>query len=215
MKNLIRFVARLLYPGAWQKRYGAEFEGLIEDAGSGWRDLLDVAAGGVKMQLTFRRVEMGIVAFGLACGLLHAALSPPRFEAVAHLSNVTIDAAKIRRLFDRKKLYQVILKADLYAGGRSKLPAEDLVAQFQHDVLVIDLGRGDLRLGFRNPDSAEATRGVQALAELLDPGKTLEVVSRKMGTDWVSSVLGLGAGILLAVCWSVLQRRRTVTFVTD
>jgi hypothetical protein len=216
MKRLIRSVARLLYPRAWQQRYGAEFEGLIEDAGSGWRDLLDVASGGLRMQMSFRGAELTIVAVGLACGILHSALSPARYEAVVHLSHVTIGPGQIRSVFDRKNLYQIIQKADLYSGERSKRTAEDLTDQFRHDVLMIDSGRGDIRLAIRNPNAAEATRGVRGLAELLNPGKTLdEVVSRKMGKDWVSPVLGFGAGILLAICWSAMRQRRAVTFVTD
>ena len=40
-ESLIRF-ARRLYPASWRRRYGIEFEALLEDTSLDWRDVLDV-----------------------------------------------------------------------------------------------------------------------------------------------------------------------------
>src|ERR1700719_1952772 len=65
----IRWVARL-YPTAWRKRYGAEFDIFLEDASLGWRDLWDVWCGALKMHIerwSFRKLA-------IACGLAGAML---------------------------------------------------------------------------------------------------------------------------------------------
>ncbi len=51
MKRAMR-AAAWLYPKRWRKRYGDEFEALIEDAGAGWRSVADVLKGALKMQLS-------------------------------------------------------------------------------------------------------------------------------------------------------------------
>ena len=65
MKKLVRLAAHL-YPSSWRHRYGAEFDALLQDTGSGWRDVFDVLGGAIGMQLStwsFRNVTV-------ACGLL-------------------------------------------------------------------------------------------------------------------------------------------------
>ena len=66
MSALIRFASRL-YPASWRRRYGVEFEALLEDAGRNWRDVLDVLLGALKMQMTsvelredYRRLWSGL-----------------------------------------------------------------------------------------------------------------------------------------------------------
>ena len=50
-KHLLRILARL-YPAAWRKRYGDEFEALIEDARPGLGGALDILKGALAMQFT-------------------------------------------------------------------------------------------------------------------------------------------------------------------
>ena len=51
MKPALKFLARL-YPPSWRKRYGTEFEVLLEDATPSVRDVFDLLCGALKMQIT-------------------------------------------------------------------------------------------------------------------------------------------------------------------
>jgi hypothetical protein len=51
MKRTMRFLV-WLYPSTWRKRYGAEFEALLEDATPSAQDAFDVFWGALKMQMT-------------------------------------------------------------------------------------------------------------------------------------------------------------------
>src|SRR5713101_5318126 len=61
MRNLIRFAA-WLYPPRWRRRYGVEFDALLEDVRPGWRELLNVLKGAVAMQMR----HFGAMAAGFA-----------------------------------------------------------------------------------------------------------------------------------------------------
>src|SRR5258708_4679717 len=50
MRRLIGLAA-YLYPAEWRRRYGAEFQCLLDDAPPTWRDLLDVVRAGLKLRL--------------------------------------------------------------------------------------------------------------------------------------------------------------------
>lgn len=71
MTNIVRFACKL-YPRAWRARYGAEFEALLEDTGSGWRIALDVFTGGILMQIRSWRTT-GAITFAGAAVLFWAA----------------------------------------------------------------------------------------------------------------------------------------------
>jgi hypothetical protein len=49
MRGLIRCAARL-YPLAWRRRYGVEFDALLEDIAPSWRDLCDVLGRSLMMR---------------------------------------------------------------------------------------------------------------------------------------------------------------------
>jgi hypothetical protein len=51
MKRAIQLAANL-YPQAWRKRYGVEFDALLEYYDPGWREFSDVLRGAFKMQMT-------------------------------------------------------------------------------------------------------------------------------------------------------------------
>ena len=51
MKRILKWLAQL-YPAAWRARYGAEYEALLEEREPRVRDVVDVAWGAMKMQMT-------------------------------------------------------------------------------------------------------------------------------------------------------------------
>ena len=50
MKRLIR-LASWLYPTSWRRRYGREFEALLDEVKPGSRQLIDVLKGAISMQI--------------------------------------------------------------------------------------------------------------------------------------------------------------------
>src|SRR5437660_1728424 len=72
-ERLIRFAGRL-YPTSWRRRYGVEFEALIEVTSGDWRDVLDDLVGALKMQLTTWSLGKIAASFGVAGALLWSGL---------------------------------------------------------------------------------------------------------------------------------------------
>src|SRR4029077_18495193 len=75
MRDRLTRLAGWLYPASWRRRYGIEFEALLEDTGRHWRDVLDVLLGALKMQLTSWTLGKIAAGFGLAGAVLFFALS--------------------------------------------------------------------------------------------------------------------------------------------
>jgi hypothetical protein len=51
MNRLTRTLIRL-YPGGWRKRYGAEFEAMLEQVPPGWSANFDLFKGSIRMQFS-------------------------------------------------------------------------------------------------------------------------------------------------------------------
>jgi hypothetical protein len=65
MKKLARMMAAL-YPARWRRRYGDEFDALIEDSDSGWCAIVDLAKEAIKMQLRILSIgTLGVALFGV------------------------------------------------------------------------------------------------------------------------------------------------------
>lgn len=143
MKRWIALAARL-YPAAWRKRYGNEFQALIEDVNPGWRELLDVIGGATKMQLTSSATYLKLgAAFALA-GLVVATVAsfviPKEYTSIAVMRfgvksggnrlTVTDSIAKAEtQILSRTSLSKLIQdpKLDLYAKERESEPLEDII----------------------------------------------------------------------------------------
>ena len=137
MKPLLRWAAKL-YPPAWRSRYGAELEALIEDAGGGWREFVDICQGAIKMQI----VSGGAWRFAGVCGLAGLLIAgvavwraPSEYQSVAVLRMAPAPAEeRIEKLnqaeetiLSRRSLATVIQKYDLYPEERKREPLEDIV----------------------------------------------------------------------------------------
>jgi hypothetical protein len=61
MRRAIQLAATL-YPQAVRKRYGLEFDALLEDYNPGWREFSDVLRGALKMRMANATTYVGSVA---------------------------------------------------------------------------------------------------------------------------------------------------------
>lgn len=67
MKRVIRFLARL-YPATWRRRYGAEFDALLEDESPTVGSAMNVLLGAVRAHVAYLG-PLTISAIALACGM--------------------------------------------------------------------------------------------------------------------------------------------------
>jgi hypothetical protein len=209
MKRLLLFAARL-YPFAWRRRYGNEFEALLEDVSPGWREVLDVFAGALTMQIK-------------AVGAL------PVFGAVTGALAGMVIAMSTPQLFASSATF---LLASPTAANRGAAVAKDVEAALQGvvgdstamkqatSVHLEGEGATTLVLSYQSADPQEAKRVADSLAAAIaEHGgtttfKLLEAPS--LATNPVSDDRGIlaasggGVGLLAgAIIRLVRARRRT------
>jgi uncharacterized protein involved in exopolysaccharide biosynthesis len=64
--------AAALYPWGWRKRYGEEFDALLEDLHPGWREFADVLRGALQMQMTNATTYLKLIGGLAATGAIVA-----------------------------------------------------------------------------------------------------------------------------------------------
>lgn len=133
MKRWARLFARL-YPMQWRKRYGEEFNALLEESPLGLLVLSDILKGAFQMQLQ-ALIPAGKTASGFAMLGMMAALALSMWIPSTYIAEGAIrtsaDAKEISRTIqstlNRATTLALIDKYDLYAEQRGKLPMEDFV----------------------------------------------------------------------------------------
>jgi hypothetical protein len=181
MKRWIRMAAAL-YPGSWRERYGAGFDALLEDAGSGWRDLFDVFRGAIKMQMVSWNFRM-MAACGLAGALLAGAIAfrmPPRYVSTA-LFRITLQSGATlsdrlapiaQQVFSRASLGGLIMKRNLYQRERQSKPMSHIVEQMRQNIVIKIVKAAGAQpaffeVSFADEDPKEARSVNQDLARMM------------------------------------------------
>ena len=179
MRRWTRLAAKL-YPAAWRARYGAEFEALLEEAGSGWRVLGDVLKGAFDMQFSswgFGRITAITGAAGLAVAALVGWLTPNLYISNAVVSvSPNGDGQKVAEnlrhaqaaALSDDSLASMIQQFNLYPNERKTQPMADVVADMRNRrVMMAPLGghrspsKGvwafpAIEVRFADPDAAKA-----------------------------------------------------------
>lgn len=230
MTGLARVVARM-YPNSWRKRYGAELEALLEDSQLGWKDLADLAGGGLTMHFktwSTAAVMAAAVTSGAILGIgLSFALPANDYRSTSVVKVEAGGATKevanvVANTFSRRLLWSMIDKERLYEADKATKPAEDIVEQMRYAIRVhrvVSVGSGvAFVIDFTYPD-AERTQRVTAdltrslIDEATRAGVTLQILdpaSRAVPFHRFS-LAGMSAGLfcgLLFGCTMVLMRRR-------
>lgn len=182
MTRLVRWAARL-YPSAWRARYGAEFEALLEDAGSGWRDVGDVFKGAIQMHLTgwsFRSFTAAGAALGLIAAALIAFQTQDRYVSTAVLgmgAGMGTDPGAAlfhvqRQVLNRNSLGEIIQKYGLYPRERARMPLEDVIQEMMNrniQILAINQAGtpriGAFQLRFSDTDRTKAQAVTRELTD--------------------------------------------------
>jgi hypothetical protein len=158
-KPVARFLARL-YPSAWRKRYGAEFDALLEDAAPKPRDAFDILWGAFKMQTTtwnFGSITLVCVLIGVLAALAISFTLPVIYvsEAKIRITPEQIPesgdtAATNQWMWDRLLsidqeirtrivLTSIIHQYDLYPRERTRLPMDDVAENMRKHIVVAPL----------------------------------------------------------------------------
>jgi hypothetical protein len=133
MKPVLRLLIRL-YPAWWRRRYGHELEALLEDSGSGPRDIWDFSRAAMAMQMktwSFGRIVTvcGIAGLVLAGVFAFSQPYPYRSTATLRLTPPDPDAfvSLAQAAFTRQALTNIINNFELYQRERRSMPMEDVV----------------------------------------------------------------------------------------
>ena len=190
MKRAIR-AAAWLYPKRWRKRYGNEFEALIEDPKGDLRSLVDVVKGAVKMQFSrwgLGRIAVATMLAGSAIAAVIAYRIPNQYDSRAILrfaamhrvgqsqfmpeadpvTNRHQGELTIRRLITSvesfENLSQIINDFDLY-GVRWSAPSVEVIERMKRAIVVQpSLGHDPtFMLRFEYPNRYTAQRVTQEL----------------------------------------------------
>jgi hypothetical protein len=154
MKRAMRLLSRL-YPSSWRKRYGAEFDALLEDSMPSVHDTFDVLCGALKMQMTTWGSGKVTLASTLAGILVAVAVAlflalPAHYLSQAVLivspadESVPADQSAPRlvdrmqqKLYGRDYLASVIHEHNLYWRERLRMPLDDVVENMRRDISVV------------------------------------------------------------------------------
>lgn len=185
--------AAALYPWGWRKRYGEEFDALLEDLNPGWREFADVLRGALQMQMTNATTYLKLIGgLALAGAIVATAVSfrvPRIYESTAVIritearnpqggSQDGLQEQVSRQLnqseqeiLSRTNLERLITRSDLdlYKQDRLRDPMEDIVQRMRDQSIRIRTPSAGpdsglaLAISFSSPDPRKAQAVVQAL----------------------------------------------------
>lgn len=191
MRRTIRVLARL-YPRAWRRRYGVEFEQFLEDVRPRWRDVPNLAIGAFVMHLRYSIPSAPLKAaahFALA-GALVAALSltliPRRYRSSETLGYqapaVSSEAASYRvaeaarRILAGPELAAIIDSHKVYGDAPARTVEE----------LLTDM-RGRIRISsVLEPTPPGAGPGFTLSFDHPDP-RIAQAVARELGNRFLAA----------------------------
>jgi len=185
MKRLARLAARL-YPRAWNSRYAEEFDALLEDMDRGWRDVADITAGAITMQLRVRGLAViGWTALGALAGAVISLQMMPRYDSSGvvrlRLADAQSSAISVPRdvepvfasAFTDTSIEQIGRWEGLISPGESARSTSDVIGRIRSSTLVniasVDDGAAGRRvaIGFRDTDGARSQRISRKLLQLV------------------------------------------------
>jgi hypothetical protein len=197
-ERLIRFAGRL-YPASWRRRYGVEFEALLEDASRDWRDVLDVLLGALTMQIatwTFAKIAaVSGVAGALLCSGVSFVAMPDQFVSSTLLHVNTMEepstdftgklAAYLFQIaLSKDLLASVIERQGLYARERSRKGMDNAIERMRGDISFDRIGSSnEFRVSFQYSDAKQAQRADKELIDKLMAASDFRRMAEIAGTN--------------------------------
>ena len=234
MKRWINLAARL-YPASWRNRYATEFQALIDDVNPGWRELVDVLKGALKMRLTngatYLKLGAAFALFGTVAAIATSYLVQQTYVSTAELRLIKTDADTLARIesrvLSRTSLSEVIQRysLNLYRNERAHQPLEDVIETMRTRDLNIRIENPTtLSISFAAHDPRQARAVVWALMtrfieesvqEHKDSGdpRNIEVLKNASLPDspvapnrLVISLIGIVAGLIIGLLAAIFLK---------
>jgi uncharacterized protein involved in exopolysaccharide biosynthesis len=176
MKRILKFLVRL-YPSDWRKRYGVEYEALLDEGTPRARDASDVLWQALKMQTTNWRFVKIVLPSAVCAALVAVAISfavPPQYVSQTVIlvttgygvagpeGNTVASAADASprgldgAFLDDASLASIVQELDLYPRERARMSQEDLIKQMRRGIdirpVMKGLDQSAFAVQFRYPD---------------------------------------------------------------
>jgi hypothetical protein len=172
MRVLLHLASRL-YPGAWRKRYGVEFQILLDDITPRWRDVVDVLAGGLQMHVKRAHPALTAAVFSIAGALVAGAVASTTADRFTSSGTMTVrragpstapETARLedvmprlaREAFRRDILTGIVDQHDLYRGERTRLSSEGIANRLRGDIGIQRVSPSVFRVSFASSDGRQA-----------------------------------------------------------
>ena len=183
MKGVLKVLARL-YPAEWRRRYGVEYEALLEEGTPRVRDVVDVFWGAFKMQMTswsFVRIVLVCSVCGALAAVAVSFVAPKRYLSQTLILVQTpepqaIDkylAGQVKDLLSPEFLTSIIERENLYPDERARMPMSDVVNMMRKGIWIAPANGkpgSAFTIAFTYPDphvaqrvDAELTSGLMTL----------------------------------------------------
>ncbi|HXI42443.1 MAG TPA: hypothetical protein VNH83_20840 [Bryobacteraceae bacterium] len=173
MKRAIRFIVGL-YPARWRRRYGVEFDALLEDISPSLLDLFDVLQGALEMHVTIGTLGKSAAVFGAACALLAGGVSltlPDVYRSLvlihvrtAEGQPATLNAYRsqltdvVEHALSQESLLAIMEKENLYQRERLNRPMDVVINKMRQDVRIVAKSTDAIEVSFDGPDAVRAQR---------------------------------------------------------
>jgi hypothetical protein len=205
VKRAIRFIVGL-YPARWRRRYGAEFDALLEDVNPGLRELFDVLKGALEMHVTIGTLGKSAVVFGAACALLAGGVSLMlsdvyRSWVLIHVRTAdgqptTLNAYRseltdvVEHALSQESLLAVMEKENLYQRERLNKPMDVVINKMRQNIRIVAKSADAIEVSFDGPDAVRAQQttlqpvdkviedNLHRAPNYLGPGHRLEVLDK-------------------------------------
>lgn len=149
MKRAVRVLV-WLYPSSWRKRYGAEFEALLEDATPSALDGFDILLGALKMRMTtgvFTKITLAGLAVGIAVATLVFVASPKHYRSEVsftftpsnQFTTHVLEALQRKSVFSKESLTSLIQDRNLYPNERTRIPMDAVIDEMKRNIHVYSI----------------------------------------------------------------------------
>ncbi len=235
-RHLIKWAANL-YPAAWRKRYGEEFQATVEDMPApGWAAVWDVGRGAMAMQIQYgpnlkkMAAIFGLMGLALAWGV--SLRIPDLYISQSTVQATNVEAKSldqsVRKVLSRSSLSYLLLKHKLFESERTHMPLEDVIEKMTKRVSVTAVGddsKRSFKVGFAYEDAAAAQRVTDDLtAKIIEDNISTNAVAKGPGlltvldsasrpdpiypNRPVFAFTGMLGGALLGTFWALFKRRK-------
>jgi hypothetical protein len=204
MNRLARSLIRL-YPAQWRRRYGAEFEAMLEEVPPGWSAAFELLKGAIRMQFSipsFPKLALMLSVTGLLAGFAVSYAVAPQYTSTAVLSYVDVlrsnarpaDFAVSRNLVLSPTSLSSIIRdprLKLYPDDLAKIPLDNVIRHMRRDTDIslqnLDARATSFRISFTYSEPLKAKATVQALSTRFVDENTLSQL-RRLPKNWIEEL---------------------------